>query len=99
MNFLTLERPCGCIKDGRDGTFLHYCRKHEPESHPAFVWTIAIITAIALATLFGELTKRDEIVHVTDCGRALEVGQTRVNKIEKDFVVEKDCDRLLGLTP
>jgi len=91
MSWFHLQRPCGCIKDGRDGTFLRYCLTHEPESHPAFLWAIAIIAAIVLCMLFGELSRRDELTHVTDCDRPLEVGQARMNRIEKDFVVEKDC--------
>jgi len=52
MNCLTLQRPCGCIKNGRDGTFLHYCRKHDPESSPVFIIIMTAIIAFTLAAPF-----------------------------------------------
>lgn len=52
MTWFHLQRSCGCVKDGRDGTFLRYCRKHEPEAQPIYIILLALVIIFAFGGLF-----------------------------------------------
>lgn len=90
---MTITKRCGCEVDPRDGCVARYCRAHDPERKPWYVWWLwALVIAFSILGVQGWLDKREARFATTwNCSERLREWQHRVELVRVDGATLHEC--------
>ena len=88
-----ITKGCGCEFDQRDGCIYRYCRAHDPERKPWYVWWLwAVVLAFTVLTLDGWVARRATLFTTTWNCVELSAWQHRVDLVRVDGLTLHTCD-------